>query len=159
MALILRMSTRLTESITVVIISLVITANNSVHSIRSTTPSSGLCTIEIWSLHQGWIMFAYTFLAQKVFLAEHKQFNPLSAFRKMLTFFFFFTYSPCEPLRPLTTLLHSSLSAVSRTTSGNGWPHQSTISPIHPATLVRLPNPIFWLNLEILCKVFLDWFW
>jgi len=64
-------------------------------------------------------MFAYTFLAQKVFLAEHKQFNPLSAFRKMLTFFFF-TYSPREPLRPLTTLLHSSLSAVSRTTSGNG---------------------------------------
>ena len=44
------------------------------------------------------------------------------------SFTVFSTHGPCEPLRPVTTLLHFSLSAVSHTTSGNERPHQSTIS-------------------------------
>ena len=57
--------------------------------------------------------------------------RPVRTARTIVFFFFFLTHGPCEPLRPVTTLLHSSLSAVSRTTSGNGRPHQSTISFIH----------------------------
>jgi len=45
--------------------------------------------------------------------------------------FFFLTHGPYEPLRSVTTLLHSSLSTVSRTTSGNGRPHQSMKSSTH----------------------------
>ena len=48
-----------------------------------------------------------------------------------LQIIFFLTRGRCEPLRPVTTLLHSSLPAVSCTTSGNGRPHQSMISYTH----------------------------
>ena len=44
---------------------------------------------------------------------------------------FFLIHGPYEPLRPVTTLLHSSLSAVSRATSGKD---DHTTSRYHPPT-------------------------
>jgi len=48
------------------------------------------------------------------------------------------SYGPCEQLRSVTTLLHSSLSAVSHTTSGNGRPHDI----IHPPSWWSSPMSV-----------------
>jgi len=55
--------------------------------------------------------------------------EPLATTRCLIRFFFFLlTHGACELLKPVTTLLHSSLSAASCTNSSNERPHQSMIS-------------------------------
>ena len=79
--------------------------------------------------------------------------NPL-----LLVSHIFLIHCSCEPLRPVMTLLHSSLSTVSHTTSGNGRPHQSTISST-PCLVVCLdvgphpPCPV-WLFLSVCCLAY-----
>jgi len=79
--------------------------------------------------------------------------NPL-----LLVSHIFLIHCSCEPLRPVMTLLHSSLSTVSHTTSGNGRPHQSTISST-PCLVVCLdvgphpPCPV-WLSLSVCCLAY-----